>query len=389
MKLAGVDRNTKDIPGGVILRDAGGNPTGIFKDAATALILSHVPAETEQDMETYFLATQKLAAENGVTSVQDMAISANDPSGRLKLQALQALAHQGRLKLRVAECLPLIDAKQMAELGIEANFGNEFFHIGCMKSFADGGLGASTAWFTAPYTDNPSNYGIASDTMQHPEQAYAEFKLADQAGLQLITHAIGDRANHVVLDFYERIEKEDGPRDRRDRIEHAQTLLPEDIPRIAKLHIIASVQPFHAIDDGRWAEKRIGPERIKTTYAFRSLMDSGAVVAFGSDWPVAPLVPLTGIYAAVTRRTIDGKNPNGWMPQEKVTVAQAVRAYTSNAAYAEGEETLKGSIQPGQLADIIVLSRDIFQIDPAEVESVRVDLTLLGGAVVYDRTSPH
>jgi predicted amidohydrolase YtcJ len=389
MKLAGVDRNTKDIPGGVILRDAGGNPTGIFKDAATALILSHVPAETEQDMETYFLATQKLAAENGVTSVQDMAISANDPSGRLKLQALQALAHQGRLKLRVAECLPLIDAKQMAELGIEANFGNEFFHIGCMKSFADGGLGASTAWFTAPYTDNPSNYGIASDTMQHPEQAYAEFKLADQAGLQLITHAIGDRANHVVLDFYERIEKEDGPRDRRDRIEHAQTLLPEDIPRIAKLHIIASVQPFHAIDDGRWAEKRIGPERIKTTYAFRSLMDSGAVVAFGSDWPVAPLVPLIGIYAAVTRRTIDGKNPNGWMPQEKVTVVQAVRAYTSNAAYAEGEETLKGSIQPGQLADIIVLSRDIFQIDPAEVESVRVDLTLLGGAVVYDRTSPH
>jgi predicted amidohydrolase YtcJ len=389
MKLAGVDRNTKDIPGGVILRDAEGNPTGIFKDAATALILSHVPVETEKDMETYFLATQKLAVENGVTSVQDMAVSANDPSGRLKLQALQALARQGRLKLRVAECLPLIDGKQMAELGIEANFGNEMFHIGCLKSFADGGLGASTAWFTAPYTDNPSNYGIASDTMQHPEEAYAEFELADRAGLQLITHAIGDRANHVVLDFYERIEKEDGPRDRRDRIEHAQTLLQEDIPRFAKLHIIASVQPFHAIDDGRWAEERIGAERIKTTYAFRSLMDSGAVVAFGSDWPVAPLVPLTGIYAAVTRRTIDGKNPNGWMPQEKVTVAQAVRAYTYNTAYAEGEETLKGSIQPGQLADIIVLSRDIFQIDPSEIENVRVDLTLLGGAVVYDRTSPH
>jgi hypothetical protein len=172
-------------------------------------------------------------------------------------------------------------------------------------------------------------------------------------------------------------------------LEHAQTLLPEDIPRFAKLHIIASVQPFHAIDDGRWAKERIGAERIKTTYAFRSLMNSGAVVAFGSDWPVAPLVPLTGIYAAVTRRTIDGKNPNGWMPQEKVTVAQAVRSYTYNAAYAEGEETLKGTIQSGQLADIIVLSQDIFQIDPAEIENVRVDLTLLGGAVVYDRTSPH
>jgi predicted amidohydrolase YtcJ len=219
MKLAGVDRNTKDVPGGVILRDAEGNPTGIFKDAATALILSHVPVETEKDMETYFLATQKLAVENGVTSVQDMAVSANDPSGRLKLQALQALARQGRLKLRVAECLPLIEGRQMAELGIEANFGDEMFHIGCLKSFADGGLGASTAWFTAPYTDNPFNYGIASDTMQHPEEAYAEFEFADQTGLQLITHAIGDRANHVVLDFYERIEKEDGPRDRRDRIE--------------------------------------------------------------------------------------------------------------------------------------------------------------------------
>jgi predicted amidohydrolase YtcJ len=385
MKLAGVDRNTKDVPGGVILRDADGNPTGIFKDAAKALILSKVPAETEADMERYFLATQKAAAENGVTSIQDMAISSTDPAGPLKLLALQSLSRQGKLKLRVAECLPLADGKQMAELGIQANFGNELFHIGCLKSFADGGLGASTAWFTAPYTDNSSNYGIASDTMQHPEEMYAEFRLADQAGLQLITHAIGDRANHAILDFYERLEKEDGPRDRRDRIEHAQTLLPADIPRFAKLHVIASVQPFHAIDDGRWAEKRVGAGRIKTTYAFRSLMDSGAVVAFGSDWPVGPLVPLTGIYAAVTRRTIDGKNPNGWIPQEKVTVAQAVKAYTANAAYAEGEETSKGSIQAGQLADIIVLSDDIFHIDPVDIDNVKVELTFLGGQLIYER----
>jgi predicted amidohydrolase YtcJ len=387
MKIAGVDRNTKDVPGGLILRDEDGNPTGIFKDAAKNLILSAVPPETQKDMETYILATQKVAAENGVTSVQDMAVSSNDELGPLKLKALQSLAHQGRLKLRVAECLPLTDGKQMADLGIEANFGNDLFHIGCLKSFADGGLGASTAWFTAPYTDNPSNDGLASDTMQHPEEMYAEFKRADRAGLQLITHAIGDRANHTILDFYERLEQEDGSRDRRDRIEHAQTLLPQDIPRFAQLHVIASVQPFHAIDDGRWAEKRIGPERIKTTYAFRSLTDSGAVVAFGSDWPVAPLVPLTGIYAAVTRRTIDGKNPGGWIPQEKVTVPQAVRAYTYNAAYAEGEEALKGLIQPGQLADIIVLSSDIFQINPIEIENVKVDLTLLGGQIIYDRAA--
>ena len=385
MKLAGVDRNTKDIPGGVILRDADGNPTGIFKDAAKDLILAAVPAATEADMERYFLATQKVAAENGVTSVQDMAVAPGDSTGPLKLQALESLARQGKLNLRVAECLSLTFGKQMSDLGIEANFGNELYHVGCLKSFADGGLGASTAWFTAPYSDNSTNYGIASDTMLHPEQMYAEFKLADQAGLQLITHAIGDRANHEILDFYERLEKEDGPRDRRDRIEHAQTLLPADIPRFAQLHVIASVQPYHAIDDGRWAEVRIGPERIKSTYAFRSLMDSGAVVAFGSDWPVAPLVPLVGIYAAVTRRTIDGKNPNGWMPQEKISVAQAVQAYTVNAAYAEGEEKLKGSIRAGQLADIVVLSRNIFNIDPVEIEDVKIDLTLLGGKSVYQR----
>jgi predicted amidohydrolase YtcJ len=388
MKLAGVDRNTKDVPGGVILRDAEGNPTGIFKDAAKDLILSKIPPDTEADMETYILATQKVAAENGVTSVQDLAVSTTDPTGPLKLQALQTLARAGRLKLRVAECLPLVYGKQMSEIGIEEPFGNEMYHIGCLKTFADGGLGASTAWFTAAYTDNPANYGIASDSMLNPDELYAGFKLADQAGLQLITHAIGDRANHTILDMYERLEKEDGPRERRDRIEHAQTLLPSDIPRFAQLHVIASVQPYHAIDDGRWAEKRIGSERVKYTYAFRSLMDSGAVVAFGSDWPVAPLVPLTGIYAAVTRRTIDGKNPNGWMPQQKVTVAESVRAYTYNAAYAEREETLKGRIAPGQLADLIVLSDDIFKIDPVKIDDVKVEMTVLGGQVIYTREKP-
>jgi predicted amidohydrolase YtcJ len=187
------------------------------------------------------------------------------------------------------------------------------------------------------------------------------------------------------LNLYERLEKEDGPRDRRLRIEHAQHLKAGDIPRFASLHVVASVQPFHAIDDGRWAEKRIGPERIKTTYAFRSLMDSGATVAFGSDWPVAPLSPLIGIYAAVTRRTIDGKNPGGWQPQQKVTVAEAVKAYTYNAAFAEGEEAVKGTIEAGKLADIIVLAEDIFAIDPVKIEDVKVDSTYLGGTLIYQR----
>jgi hypothetical protein len=387
MQLAHVDRNTVDVPGGVIMRDNDGNPTGIFKDAATALILSAVPAPTLEDVERDFLAMQDEAARNGVTSVQDMAISNDDPGGPLRLRAIQSLYRQGKLTVRVAEALSLSFAQQLSDLGIQADFGNDWFHVGGLKSFADGGLGASTAWFTEPYTDNPANSGIASGLLRTPGKMYAGFQLADRAGLQLITHAIGDRANHTILDFYERLENEDGPRDRRLRIEHAQSLLPSDIPRFAQLHVIASVQPYHAIDDGRWAESRIGPERIKTTYAFRSLMDSGATVCFGSDWPVAPLSPLIGIYAAVTRRTIDGKNPGGWIPSERVTVAQAVKAYTVNAAYAEGEERIKGAIIPGQLADVVVLSGDIFHIDPVEIESTKVDITIVGGNIVYERTN--
>jgi predicted amidohydrolase YtcJ len=388
MKLAGVDRNTKDVPGGVIGRDAEGNPTGIFKDAAVQLILSKIPQESETQIEEDFLAAQKVARENGVTSFQDMAYL-EDKLGAEKLQALQSLQRAGKLKIRVAENFTLANAPLMAALGIEADFKDGLFHIGGLKSFADGGLGASTAWFYEPYLDTPAgappNRGIAGSQLQDEAKFYAEIKAADQAGLQLITHAIGDRANDEILNMYERLEKEDGVRDRRLRIEHAQHLKPADIGRFASLHVVASVQPYHAIDDGRWAEKRIGLERIKSTYAFKSLMDSGAVVAFGSDWPVAPLSPLIGIYAAVTRRTIDGKNPNGWQPQEKVSVAQAVKAYTWSAAYAEGEEKVKGTIEPGKYADLIVLEKDIFTIDPVQIEAVRVDSTYLGGELIYSR----
>jgi predicted amidohydrolase YtcJ len=384
MRLAGIDKNTKDIPGGVILRDADGNPTGIFKDAAVPLILKMIPPQGQSQIESEFLAAQAVAARNGVTSFQDMAYL-DDQQGPAKVRALESLERQGKLKIRVGENLRLSLGVPMSELGIQADFKDGLFHIGGLKSFADGGLGASTAWFFEPYTDNPANRGIAGAEMQDEEKLYAAFKAADRAGLQLITHAIGDHANHDILNLYERLEKEDGPRDRRLRIEHAQHLKAEDIPRFASLHVIASVQPYHAIDDGRWAEKRIGPERIKTTYAFRSLIDSGATVAFGSDWPVAPLSPLIGIYAAVTRRTIDGKNPNGWQPQQKVTVAEAVKAYTYGAAYAEGEEQVKGTLEPGKLADIIVLAEDIFSIDPIGIQDVKVDSTYLGGELIYQR----
>jgi predicted amidohydrolase YtcJ len=388
MKLGGIDRNTKDVPGGVIVRDADGNPTGIFKDAAMELIYHVIPPLSLQETETAILAAEREAAHNGVTSVQDMAGSTTDIGGPDRLRAMQSLEREGRLTVRISENLRLRDWKYLAGSGVQAGFSDGLIQIGGLKTFADGGLGASTAWLFAPYDDAPNTSGLASDELQDPDQMYSEIKGADEAGLQIAVHAIGDRANRTILDFYQRLEKENGPRDRRLRIEHAQHLTAADIPRFAQLHVIASMQPYHAIDDGRWAQKRLGPERIRYAYDFRSLLDSGAVLAFGSDWPVAPMEPLMGIYAAVTRRTLDGRNPNGWVPEQKITVAQAVHAYTVGAAYAQFNEKQKGSLEPGKLADIAVLSRDIFHIDPVQIENTRVDLTIFDGRVIYDASAP-
>ncbi len=387
MKLAGVDRNTRDIPGGVIVRDAGGNPTGMFKDAAMELIYRVIPPLSLEETETAIVAAEREAARNGVTSVQDMAGSTTDTGGPDRLRAMQSLEREGRLTVRISENLRLLDWKYPAGSGIQAGFSDGLIQIGGLKTFADGGLGASTAWLFSPYADAPNTSGLASDELQQPEQMYADMNGADKAGLQIAIHAIGDRANRTILDMYQRLEKENGSRDRRLRIEHAQHLTAADIPRFAKLHVIASMQPYHAIDDGRWAEKRLGPERIRYAYDFRSLIDSGARLAFGSDWPVAPMEPLMGIYAAVTRRTLDGKNPNGWVPEQKITVEQAVHAYTVGAAYAQFDEKQKGSLESGKLADITVLSRDIFHIDPIEIENTRVELTIFDGRVIYDATA--
>src|SRR6185503_12150841 len=207
---------------------------------------------------------------------------------------------------------------------------------------------------------------------------------ADRAGLQIMIHAIGDRANDMILSIFEKVAKENGERDRRFRIEHAQHLRREDIPRFSRDKVIASMQPYHAIDDGRWAEKRIGKERAKTTYAFRSMLDSGATLAFGTDWTVAPLNPVLTVYAAVTRRTLDGKNSKGWIPEQKISVEEAVRAYTLGSAYAEFQESVKGSITVGKLADLVLLSRDIFKIDPKDIENVKVVMTLVDGRPVYE-----
>jgi predicted amidohydrolase YtcJ len=236
-----------------------------------------------------------------------------------------------------------------------------------------------------PFTDAPHDTGLF---VTPPESLYAWTSAADRAGLQVAVHAIGDRAIRTQLDIFERVERENGPRDRRFRIEHAQHLAPADIPRFAALGVFASMQPYHAIDDGRWADRVIGTERAQTTYAFRSLLDAGATLAFGSDWPVAPPTPIEGIYAAVTRRTLDGAHPDGWVPAQKITVEEALRAYTADAARAQFAEADLGALALGRLADFVIIDRDLTRVAPETIRDAHVDMTVIGGTIVYER-DPH
>ena len=385
MKLAGIDRNTKDPPGGEIERDKDGNPTGILKDAATALVQRVMPPLSADEKNRAMDAAMHEAAIHGVTSAQNMADSAEDRSQPDVFRGFQKLERAGKLTVRIYESMPVRDWKMLADMGVVAPFGSRYLRIGNLKAFADGALGSETAWMDEPFTNHPAYSGIASSDLLNIEHFYDSLRQADKAGLQISIHAIGDRANRTILDLYARLEKENGPADRRLRIEHAQHLHSDDYARFSKLRVIASMQPYHAIDDGRWAETMLGPARIRSSYAWKSLLDAGATLAFGSDWPVAPLDPVMGIYAATTRRTLDGKNPGGWIPEQRITVSQAVHAYTMGSAFAEHQEAVKGSIEPGKLADLVVLSGDIFSITPGEIENVKVDMTIFDGRVVYER----
>jgi hypothetical protein len=384
MTLAGITKNTPDIPGGVIVRDKDGNPTGIFKDAAKDLVERVIPPPTDGQVDEALLAAQNHALDNGVTSVQDMGFTGSHAADMqaLVVRGYQRLMASGKWKVRVSARFPLDHYDRLTNLGLMTNFGNDTLVVGSLKAFADGSLGSGTAWFFEPHDDSPSSSGLPTAQLAHPEEMFAQMKAADRAGLHITVHAIGDRANKTILDLYQRLEQENGPADRRLRIEHAQHLRPEDSPRFAQLHVIASVQPYHCIDDGRWAETRIGHKRALTTYAFRSLLDAGTVLAFGSDWFVAPINPFVGIYAATTRRTLDGKNPGGWIHEQKITVQQAVHAYTVGSAYAESQDDIKGSLAPGKLADFTVLSEDIFQLDPVQIENVKPLTTVVGGEIV-------
>jgi predicted amidohydrolase YtcJ len=379
LKLAGITRATPDPPGGTIVRDANGDPAGVLKDAAQSAVDRVIPAPTDAEIAIAVRAAMRNANENGVTSVQDMSAAPEF------FRVYQRLLQQGELTVRISAHQPLATWNRLAAPGVLAGFGGPMLHIGGLKGFADGSLGSTTALFYEPYLDAPTTSGLANSEMIPETKMQQHIADADRAGLQIAIHAIGDKANHLILNFFEEAIAKNGPRDRRFRIEHAQHLRAGDIPRFAKLGVIASMQPYHAIDDGRWAEKRIGPERAKGTYAFRSLLDAGAVLAFGSDWAVAPMVPLMGIYGAATRRTLDGKHPGGWVPEQKITVAEALRAYTWGSAYASFEEKIKGTIEPGKLADFVVLSRDILTIDPAGIDAVKVEMTIFDGRVVYQR----
>src|SRR5712692_265701 len=377
LKLAGVTRETPDPAGGTIVRDSNGEPTGILKDAAKSLVDRVIPSATTEERIAAARAGLAEAARFGVTAFGDMS------SGEAyeDFRAYQRLEKSGDLTARVYLYTPILDYKRLIAAAVERAFGGERLRIGGLKGFADGSLGSATAAMFEPFSDDPKNRGLTMAAMTDGRMKSAVTD-ADAHNLQIAIHAIGDRANDEVLKIYESIANE---RERRFRIEHAQHLNPDLINRFAADRVVASMQPYHCIDDGRWAEKKIGHERARWTYAFRTLIDAGATLTFGSDWTVAPLNPILGVYAAVTRRTLDGKNPNGWIPEQKITVEEALRCYTVNNAYAMFRENDMGKIAPGMFADMAILSDDLFTIAPEKIEKVRVDITIFDGRVIYER----
>lgn len=378
LNLEGITRDTKSVEGGkIILDDKTGEPTGIFLDNAYYQMLGNaMPADSEEQQERYMKAAMQHVVYHGVTSVHDM-------DGFKSLRVFERLRDKGEMMVRVYSCIPLSRWKLLQQKIIKEGTGDEWVKTGSLKGFVDGSLGSHTAAFFDPYSDAPEHKGFFVNSK---EELYRWISDADSAGLQVVVHAIGDSANSTLLDIYEQVVDENGPRDRRFRIEHAQHIASKDFARFEALAVIASVQPYHAIDDGRWAEKVIGPDRIKTTYPFRSFLDAGVRIALGSDWFVAPPVPLTGIYAAVTRRTLDEQNPDGWVPEQKITVEEALRGYTIDAAYASFDEDIKGSLEPGKLADFVILDKNIFKIEPEAIRDVRVKMTFVGGRKVFSRS---
>jgi len=378
MALAGITAATVAPAGGVIVRDADGQPTGALKDAAVDLMASVVPAPNHAQRRRAIERAMQEAASHGVTSVQDMVVD----YGTVAVYA--ELLREGKLTVRIYAVPPVSAVEDLAKIGIGPAFGSPSLRLGALKAFADGSLGSRTAYFFEPFDDQPGNRGLLSADMQPLSKIRGWMMRADETGLQLCTHAIGDAGISAILDLYHDIDAAHGHRDRRWRIEHAQHMAATDFNRFRDLGVIASVQPYHAIDDGRWAEARIGHARSSRTYAFKTFMEHGVRLAFGTDWPVAPLNPFLTLYAATTRATLDDKHPDGWFPEQKITVQQAIEAHTMGSAYAEFQDGVKGSIAPGKLADFVLLSEDVLAIPAAEIRNVHALRTWVGGVQVYE-----
>lgn len=375
LKLAGMDDKTPTPEGGEIGRDKTGRITGTVKDKAMEIIEAVIPPPSDEQRAEAFLRGQAEAFEHGVTQVHDMPLPAG---GLANLKAYKKLRDDGAMKLRVYVFAPIASWEETAAFVKENGRGDDTLRWGAVKGYVDGSLGSRTAWRYDSYVDADTT-GL---TMQPPEQLVDWARAADAAGLHVTIHAIGERANDFVLQTFSDI----GGKNlhaKRFRVEHAQHLTRAAIAKFGEGDIIASVQPYHAADDGRWAIKRIGPEAIKTTYAFRSLLDAGAIMTFGSDWPVAPLNPLWGVDAAMFRRTTDGLNPNGWVPEERITGEEALTAYTAANAYAGFMEDKVGTLEPGKYADIVVLSGDPTKADANTIGDIIVLRTILGGDTVY------
>jgi predicted amidohydrolase YtcJ len=382
LRLAGITAQTMDPPGGTIVRDAQGNPTGALKDAAADLLYKVIPPLSHDQRLRIVKRAMKHAASLGVTSVQHMSAEVED------IAVYDELLQRDELITRIYAAPLISKVNDIAKIGVRHAFGGPYLRIGALKGFADGSLGSGTAYFYEPFLNQGDNRGLLSDQMHPISLMRDRMMTADAAGLQLCTHAIGDQGISIILDLYAEVAKAHGEADRRFRIEHAQHMAAKDFGRFAELQVIASVQPYHAIDDGRFAEAHIGHDRSSRTYAFRTFLDQGVRLALGTDWEVAPLDPMQTVYAAVTRATLDGKNPGGWFPEQKLTVAEAVEAYTMGSAYAEFQDTAKGSITPGKLADMVILSDDIFTIPPEKIRDVHVLKTILGGKLVFDGSAP-
>lgn len=375
IEAAGISTEVEDVMGGTIVRNESGELTGVFKDNAMPLVFRAIPTPTDAQMDEALESAMNYVASNGITSVHSM----GGRSGELSVY--ERAQRNGNLITRIYHMYPLPAWKQLKQKLEADGAGNNWLKIGGLKGFMDGSLGSHTAAFFEPFSDTPEDSGFLINS---EEDMYNWISSADSAGLQLMVHAIGDKAIHSLLNIFEQVAAENGDRDRRSRIEHAQHIAPDDIPRFSQLDVIASMQPYHAIDDGRWAESVIGPERIKTTYAFNSLIENGATLSFGSDWFVAPATPLEGIYAAVTRQTLDNMNPDGWVPEQKISAEEALRAYTSFAAFSGFDENIKGSLTPGKLADLVLIDQNLLEISGQEIRNAKILLTMVGGNVVYD-----